>query len=178
MLMRSTQLSWYLAPPAERAEALPQDSHLTFVTEDTFPWETWPLHEHATTYMKRFRRSHECLCITLEGLPAHLSWIARDTLRIDELAVTWNMPVSTRCIYDVVTLPGYRSRGLFRSSLRFLNVEMRKRGAADLWIYVSPENGASIAAIESEGYELRHRSARQSIGCLTLRRNGTLPEAR
>ena len=56
-------------------------------------------------------------------------------------------------LFQIGTLPEYRSRGLAKSLLEQLHSKMRERGAAVCFLEVRSRNTAAISLYEKSGYE-------------------------
>lgn len=100
----------------------------------------------------RFAAGHSAWIASIDGEPAAWGWVASRTADIGELGLTFSIPPRERYLWNFVTLPGYRGRGIYP---RLLDAIVRSESAhADrFWIAYAPENMASAAGIRRAGFE-------------------------
>lgn len=140
------------------------------VGREDFPWGSHPLQEFLDQYRARFDEGARAL-IGVEGDTVLFSaWIASTRLRIDELGFLWRLPEGAAAVYDCVTRPEARGRGVYPEALRRLSGLLAEEGTRHLWIYAAPENAASIRGIEKAGFEYHGSIAmRRVLGWTRLR---------
>lgn len=115
--------------------------------------EAMRAHAHAVEHARRLAAGHAALLVMAGDAVMHASWIARRTLRVDELACTLALPDDAICVYDVVTSDAWRGRGVYPAVLTWMREHARHHfGAGVVWIYSEANNTASRRGIEKAGY--------------------------
>lgn len=111
-------------------------------------------HAHARVHAHRLAAGHAALLLMEGDAVTHMSWIARHSLRVDELACTMELPDDAMCVYDVVTTDAWRGRGAYPAVLQWLRHNAGTHfDATRVWIYSDAGNSASRRGIEKAGYE-------------------------
>lgn len=100
---------------------------------------------------RRLGEGHRAYVATLDGAPAAWGWVATRTARIGELDASFEIPAGDRYLWNFVTLPAHRGRGVYP---RLLDAIVRAESAeADrFWVAYAPENHASAAGIARAGF--------------------------
>ncbi len=140
---------------------------------DDFPWDTHPYKEFSRQYRARFADGARALIGTQSGCIVFSAWIASVRLRIDELRFDWRLPEGDSVIYDCVTMPDARGRGIYPDALRRLSGMLAEEGGRRLWIYAEEDNPASLRGIEKADFEY-HGSISIRILPGWTRRSGTV----
>jgi ribosomal protein S18 acetylase RimI-like enzyme len=101
---------------------------------------------------ERFAAGHTAWVASIDGQPAAWGWMATRTADIGELGLTFAIPPRERYLWNFVTLPAFRGRGIYP---RLLDAIVRSESArADtFWIAYAPENRASETGIRRAGFE-------------------------
>ena len=89
----------------------------------------------------------------LEGEPVAYGWSARRRGKIGELVIEFEIPAGSRYLWDFVTLPAWRGKGVYPRLLQeILGVEGGE--AERFWIGHHPENLASGRGISKAGFQV------------------------
>lgn len=99
----------------------------------------------------RFAAGHSAFVATLEGVPAAWGWMATRTAVIGELGIRFSVPPGERYLWNFVTLPAFRGRGIYPRLLHQV-VLMEAAAAERFWIIHAPENRASGSGIRKAGF--------------------------
>lgn len=100
----------------------------------------------------RFAAGHTAWIASIDGEAAAWGWMATRTADIGEMGLTFAVPQRERYLWNFVTLPAFRGRGIYP---RLLDAIVRSESAhADrFWIACAPENRASMAGIRRAGFQ-------------------------
>jgi len=100
---------------------------------------------------RRFAAGHRAYVAHLDDRPAAWGWVATRTAEIGEMAMAFDIPSGDRYLWNFVTLPSHRGRGIYP---RLLDAIVRTESAeADrFWIAYAPENRASASGIVKAGF--------------------------
>jgi GNAT superfamily N-acetyltransferase len=99
----------------------------------------------------RFADGNRAYVATLDGEPAAWGWIATLTATIGELAATFAIPAGHRYLWNFVTRPEHRGRGIYPRLLEHILRE-EARESERFWIAYAPENRASAKGIARSGF--------------------------
>ena len=102
---------------------------------------------------KRLDAGHRAYVAWFEGEAAAWGWVATESATIGELQVAFRIPPADRYLWNFVTLPAFRGRGIYPRLLEAI-VDVELRDAERLWIAYAPENHASGAGIRKAGFAL------------------------
>ena len=165
-----------------RGDCTPEDPHAedrsyALVMEHDFPWTILPATPHCGTYRDRFRRGHRALVGRADGAIVFTAWIARESLRVDECAWTWDVDEADAVVYDCVTAEAWRGRGIYPEALRALRGLLARDGIRHLWIYADAKNGSSLRGIDKARFVFRGEIVAWTI-CGMTRRWGSVDGAR
>lgn len=100
---------------------------------------------------RRLAERHHAYVARLDGEPAAFGWVATDQAVIGELDAVIHLPRRHRYLWNFVTLPRYRGRGIYPRLLRAI-IEAERAEAEWSWIMYAPENRASGAGIAKAGF--------------------------
>jgi GNAT superfamily N-acetyltransferase len=98
----------------------------------------------------RLAAGHRIYVASLDGTPTSYGWVATLAASIGELALEFALPASDRYLWDFVTLPEWRGRGIYPRLLQ--GIIERESTAERFWIINAPENAASGAGIARAGF--------------------------
>jgi GNAT superfamily N-acetyltransferase len=99
----------------------------------------------------RSAAGHRAYVARLEGDVAAWGWVATRTAVIGELGVRFRVPQTDRYLWNFVTRPAFRGRGIYPRLLDRI-VERESAGAERFWVIHAPENGASGSGIRKAGF--------------------------
>lgn len=100
---------------------------------------------------RRLAAGHQTYVALVNGQPAGFGWVATDEATIGELDATVRLPERNRYLWNFVTLPEFRGRGIYPRLLREILADGRSE-ADWWWIMYAPENRASGSGIEKAGF--------------------------
>jgi len=100
---------------------------------------------------RRFAAGHRAYVAYAGDEPAAWGWVATRSAEIGELAMAFDIPAGDRYLWNFVTLPAHRGRGIYP---RLLDAIVgAESGEADrFWIAYAPENRASASGIKKAGF--------------------------
>jgi GNAT superfamily N-acetyltransferase len=99
----------------------------------------------------RFAAGHRAYLALLDGAPAAWGWVATREAEIGELGTTFDVPAGERYLWNFVTLPSHRGRGIYPRLLQSI-LRAEAAEAERFWIGYAPENHASGAGIRKAGF--------------------------
>lgn len=102
---------------------------------------------------RRFAEGDLCLGVFLEGVLAHVAWMAADRLPLDPGVPDFPAPEAAG-IYDMFTHSEHRGKGCQTIALRELMCRAAARGAARAVATVHAGNRPSIAAFQRCGFRV------------------------
>ena len=94
---------------------------------------------------------HRAYVAAIYGADAAFGWVATRHARIGELGLAFDVPPGERYLWNFVTLPAFRGRGIYPRLLDAI-VRAESAEAEAFWIVRAPENGASGAGIARAGF--------------------------
>ena len=97
---------------------------------------------------RRFVRENACYGFFSEGKLATIGWRSDGYLELDH-GVNYPCEVG---LFDFITLPDFRSRGLYANALRYLLKNIHERGSRRIYIAVDPNNISSVRGIRRAGF--------------------------
>jgi GNAT superfamily N-acetyltransferase len=101
----------------------------------------------------RLAAGHRIYIASVDGIPASYGWVATVSASIGELELEFKLVAHDRYLWDFVTLPEWRGRGIYPRLLRAI-IDQESPDAQRFWIIFAPENAASGAGIAKAGFEL------------------------
>jgi L-amino acid N-acyltransferase YncA len=81
-------------------------------------------------------------------------WVLHGLFRIPELRLEAPLPANHVYIWDCLTLPRYRGRGIFPALLHHMIEELRGQGIRQAWAATAPGNRSSMRAFAKAGFRL------------------------
>jgi hypothetical protein len=99
----------------------------------------------------RLAAGHRVYVASIDGTPAAHGWVATMSASIGELAMAFAVPERDRYLWDFVTLPAFRGRGIYPRLLQGI-LAREGAGADRFWIIHAPENAASASGIAKAGF--------------------------
>ncbi|MEA2525072.1 MAG: hypothetical protein QOF73_2299 [Thermomicrobiales bacterium] len=106
----------------------------------------------ATEIRARLDGGHRAYVARIDETPVAYGWMASLGASIGELDLAFGLPGGDRYLWDFVTLPVWRGRGLYPRLLQAILASERGR-AERFWIINAPENRASAAGIAKAGFQ-------------------------
>ena len=102
---------------------------------------------------RRLDEGHQLFLLRVDGQPAAYGWSATGPAHIGGLALELTVPDGERYLWDFVTMPEFRGRGLYPLLLQ--KILLRQSDEAEwFWIGHEPPNDASRRGILKAGFEL------------------------
>ncbi len=101
---------------------------------------------------ERFAAGHRAHVAWLDGVPAAFGWVATRTARLGELDATLRLAPDERYLWNFVTVPAMRGRGVYPRLLDAILAGLAAEGVRRAWIAYAPENHASAAGIRKAGF--------------------------
>ncbi len=99
----------------------------------------------------RFDAGHRAYVAWSDEQPAAWGWVATRSADIGELGSTFAIPARERYLWNFVTRPEHRGRGIYPRLLDEI-VRVESADAERFWIAYAPENQASGAGIAKAGF--------------------------
>jgi ribosomal protein S18 acetylase RimI-like enzyme len=99
----------------------------------------------------RFADGHRAYVALLDGEAAAWGWVATRVASIGEVGATFALPPGHRYLWNFVTSPAFRGRGIYPRLLAHILRE-ESREAERFWIAYAPENHASASGIRKSGF--------------------------
>jgi hypothetical protein len=114
----------------------------------------------------RFNRRDTCYGFYSNDILAVVGWSSNGFLELDH-GVVFPCP-SEIALFDFVTLPEFRGRGLYTGALRHLVKNIDTPGVRSAYIAVDPDNVPSVKGIRRAGFNPIHRIRRKRVLGLTF----------
>ena len=99
----------------------------------------------------RMVAGHRAYVASIDGVDAAFGWVATKHAKIGELGIGFDVPPGERYLWNFVTLPAHRGRGIYPRLLNAI-VDVESGEAERFWIIWAPENRASGAGIDKAGF--------------------------
>jgi GNAT superfamily N-acetyltransferase len=100
---------------------------------------------------RRFARGHRAYVARIADEPAAFGWVATRSAEIGEMAMVFDIPAGDRYLWNFVTLPSHRGKGIYPRLLDAI-VRTESTEADRFWIAYAPENHASASGIMKAGF--------------------------
>lgn len=100
---------------------------------------------------RRIAAGHHAYVASVAGVAASFGWVATSEATIGELGATLRLPDWHRYLWNFVTLPAFRGRGIYPRLLQSI-IDAERASADWLWIMYAPENHASASGIRKAGF--------------------------
>jgi ribosomal protein S18 acetylase RimI-like enzyme len=101
---------------------------------------------------ERLERGARCFTASIDGELAAYGWVTPGSERIGELERLINLGSDEAYIWDCVTLPGYRRRGLYSGLLRRMVAALSEEAFRRIWIGASLSNRPSHRGFLNAGF--------------------------
>ena len=122
----------------------------------------------------RFEAGHRAYIAMLDGEPAAWGWVATQHASIGELGLSFSVPEGERYLWNFVTRPQFRGRGIYPRLLQEI-VRHESATAERFWIVYAPENRASEKGIVAAGFQLAAELSFAATGAVVVRPHGEEP---
>ncbi len=99
----------------------------------------------------RFGFGHRAYVAFIDEQPAAFGWLAISGARIGELGIAFDIPVGDGYLWNFVTLPAFRGKGIYPRLLDAI-VSIEREEAQRFWVAYAPENKASGTGIAKAGF--------------------------
>lgn len=103
------------------------------------------------TMQERLASHHRAFIAYVDDAVAGWGWLATRDARIGELGFSFRLPPRDRYLWNFVTLPTHRGRGVYTRLLDEI-VRREAHAAERFWIAYAPENHASGRGIRRAGF--------------------------
>jgi GNAT superfamily N-acetyltransferase len=114
----------------------------------------------------RFDNNNTCYGFYTGGNLATIGWSSDGYLELDRGVI---FPcASEAALFDFLTLPEFRSRGLYTNALRYLIEDKHKSGVGSVYIAVDADNAFSVKGIQAAGFRLHMYFRRRKIFGVTF----------
>jgi GNAT superfamily N-acetyltransferase len=100
----------------------------------------------------RFRAGHRLYLAFLNGIPAAYGWVATREGGISEFRFSFPISNQTCYLWDFLTLPEWRGRGLYPRLIRA--IVQQESHIERFWIGYAPGNDASQRGIQKAGFRI------------------------
>lgn len=101
----------------------------------------------------RFDAGHRAYVAMMDGVPAAWGWVATSSATIGEVKASFAVASTERYLWNFVTLPAFRGRGIYPRLLESIIASESIEGER-FWIAYAPENHASGVGIQKAGFAL------------------------
>ncbi len=109
---------------------------------------------------------HRPYVALIDGVPVAYGWVATRTATIGALDLSLVIPEGERYLWDFVTAPQWRGRGVYPRLLQAILV--RERDAARFWIGYDAPNVASARGVAKAGFQVVVEIVRLPEGTLAV----------
>ncbi|MEZ4520701.1 MAG: hypothetical protein R3A46_03500 [Thermomicrobiales bacterium] len=100
---------------------------------------------------RRAGRGNRAVVGRMDGIPAAIGWSSGGRVEIGELGLDFTLPTGNRYVWDFVTLPDWRGRGIYPALLQaFIRVES---SVDRFWVGHDLDNAASSRGILKAGFQ-------------------------
>lgn len=124
---------------------------------------------------RRFDRQNTCYGFYSNENLAVVGWSSDGYLEIEH-GVVFPCP-SEVALFDFMTLPEFRGRGLYTNALRYLIKNIDKTSARSVYIAVDPNNTPSVKGIQSAGFSpFLFMSRRKILGFVFISQSPAQPD--
>jgi ribosomal protein S18 acetylase RimI-like enzyme len=128
---------------------------------------------------ERLERGTRCFTASIDGELAAYGWVTPGSEWIGELERQIGLGPDEAYIWDCVTLPAYRRRGLYSGLLRLMVATLTQEGFRRIWIGAALSNRPSIRGFVNSGFRPALRVVYLRVGsisCLYHRRFRGAPQ--
>ena len=102
---------------------------------------------------ERLGERRRCFLLMAGDDIASYGWVTQGKESVGELERDFNLLDSEAYIWDCVTLPAWRKKGLYSALLSNIIYQLHEEGVRSLWIGASRENQPSVRGLANAGFE-------------------------
>ena len=102
--------------------------------------------------VRRYQDGHRLFAAFLDDEPVAYGWAAKVTGGIDELDFSFTLPSGNCYLWDFVTRPAWRGRGIYPHLLQ--TIVQEEDTASRFWIGYEAHNAASARGIAKAGFSI------------------------
>lgn len=124
----------------------------------------------------RFDEGAHCYVAFLKDTPAGYGWVGTKVGHIREIGLEWTLGEPDCVLWDFVTLPAYRGRGVYPHLLQAI-IRAEAAHAERFWIGHQGQNVASQRGIQKAGFILHNLSLLTADGQIVHQPQGDLARA-
>lgn len=107
--------------------------------------------QQTSAIVARMEAAHVAYVARLGETPVAYGWVALRQGGIDEFQLTFTVPGANRYLWDFVTLPAWRGRGVYPALLQAI-ITLESVKAERFWIMYEPNNYTSERGIQRAGF--------------------------
>jgi GNAT superfamily N-acetyltransferase len=101
----------------------------------------------------RFQSGNHIYLAYMGHSPAAYGWVAMQEGRVDEIKLFFKLPPRNSYLWDFMTLPAWRGRGIYSHLLQEIVLQEKQR-ADRFWIMYKPDNYISEHGIRKAGFRI------------------------
>ena len=101
---------------------------------------------------RRMWDEHRAYVASIDGEDVAFGWVATYQAMIGEIDSAFDIPKGERYLWNFVTMPGHRGKGIYPRLLDAI-VRAESTEAERFWVAYAPENYASGTGIEKAGFK-------------------------
>jgi GNAT superfamily N-acetyltransferase len=124
----------------------------------------------------RFDEGARCYVAFLDNIPAGYGWVGTKVGHIREVGLEWTLGEPDCVLWDFVTLPAYRGRGVYPHLLQAI-IRAEAAHAERFWIGHQGQNVASQRGIQKVGFILNNLTVLTAEGQIIEQPQGDLARA-
>jgi GNAT superfamily N-acetyltransferase len=141
--------TWWRGDPLPELSALP--------SFDARPVAGWADAQRITgltenRVLARHQAGHRLYGAFLDDIPAGYGWVAKQAGGIEELDFSFDLPAANAYLWDFVTRPDWRGRGVYPHLLQAIVRQELDNGIDRFWIGYEAHNEASGRGIKKAGF--------------------------
>jgi len=102
---------------------------------------------------QRLDTGRRCYAAWVPGGLAAYGWVSLSDEEVSELGLRVRLLPDEAYIWDCVTLPAYRRRGLYAALLGYITRTLRAEGVGTFWIGADANNKPSLAGFARAGFK-------------------------
>lgn len=103
----------------------------------------------------RIQKENRSYIAFMDDTPVAYGWVATQKSGIAELQFAFTIPAGNRYLWDFLTLPQWRGRGIYPHLLQaIIQQEQQEQAAERFWIGYEPGNETSAHSIKKAGFHL------------------------
>lgn len=99
----------------------------------------------------RFQSDNRAYIAFLDQTPVAYGWVADRAGGVDEIHLSFTLPPRNRYLWDFLTLPAWRGRGIYPHFLQAI-IRQEQHDVDRFWIMYVPSNHAAAHSISKAGF--------------------------